>query len=68
MIACPQRLALVRDWSRAVRVYSEAVSTYSDSVATGNNADREFTRMAWDASERARVALVRHRDLHRCET
>jgi hypothetical protein len=67
MIACPQRLSLVRDWARATRLYAETVTEYSDRAAIDEHADRWLAREAADAAERSRVALARHVSGHGCE-
>jgi len=70
-LPCAEQLRLIGEYKNAVRYHSECVNKYAELAASGANKDvellRELTRKAWDAAEKARVALARHVGQHCCE-
>lgn len=68
---CPVRARLLIDYRDAVHRYSESVRNLVEMIGLEVNTDSEALRRrareAWDASEKARVALVRHEGNHFCD-
>jgi hypothetical protein len=68
---CRERIRLLGEYGNIVRYYSECVNEFAKVAGIGCNADvgllRRLSMQAWDAAERARVALVRHESEHFCE-
>ena len=69
-VACPERLRLVRDYSETTRIYADLVREMTDLVGCGLESEvdllRRSCKTAWEAVERARLALFRHEVNHSC--
>ena len=68
---CTERGRRLDEYKNAVRYYSECVSRFADVAAEfGSNTEVELLHrlslQAWNAAERARVALARHENEHFC--
>lgn len=68
---CVERLRLFNDYRDATRTYSDSVSKMTDLVGLGLGTEvnvlRGACRGAWEATEKARVALSRHEADHCCD-
>lgn len=68
---CPERARLLIEYRDAVHRYSERVTGLVELAGLELNAGMELLRRkvreTWDASERARVALIRHEGNHFCD-
>jgi hypothetical protein len=67
---CQERLRLVTDYRETTRIYADFVREMTDLVGLGLESEvdllRRSCRMAWDAAEKARLALSRHECDHSC--
>jgi hypothetical protein len=67
---CQERFRLVADYRETTRVYADSVRKMTDLVGLGIESEvdllRRSCRMAWDAAEKARLALFRHEANHSC--
>jgi hypothetical protein len=69
-MVCPERARLLIGYRDAVRRYSETVQDLVDLMMEASSDSellRRRAREAWDASEKARVALTRHEGNHFCD-
>lgn len=70
-MVCPECARLLLEYRDAVYHYSQRVTDLVELVALDLGDDMELLRRkareAWDASERARTALVRHEGNHFCD-
>jgi hypothetical protein len=68
---CPERLRLVTDYRETTRAYADSVRKMTDLVGLGIESEvdllRRTCRVAWDATEQARLALFRHEANHGCD-
>ena len=68
---CQERLRLVNDYRDTTRAYADSVRKMTDLVGLGIETEvellRRACRVAWDATERARLALYRHEVDHGCD-
>jgi hypothetical protein len=68
---CSERRVLLSDYSETACFYADSVSKFTELVggAIGSDVDllRRNCRSAWDAVERARLALFRHEANHGCD-
>jgi len=69
-MVCPERCRLVSDYRETTRIYADFVRELTDLVAQGLECEvdllRRSCRMAWEAAEKARLALARHETQHHC--
>lgn len=67
---CQERYRLVADYRETTRTYADFVRKMTDLVGLGIESEvdllRRSCRMAWDAAEKARLALSRHEADHCC--
>jgi hypothetical protein len=70
-VICAVRLRLALDHRDTTRVYSEAVRKMTDLIGYGLESEvvvlRRACRTAWEASEKARLAVARHEADHFCD-
>ena len=68
--ACEQRLALVRDYHNSTKTYADSVAKLSELIHCGLDTETDLLhrmcRTAWEAAEKARMALFRHEANHGC--
>jgi len=68
---CEERRILLSDYSKAARAYADSVGKMTDLAGLGLRPEfdllRRTCRTAWEASERARLALYRHEANHGCD-
>lgn len=68
---CAERQSLLTAYSQAARAYADSVCKITDLVGLGLGAEvavlRGACRSAWEAVERARLALSRHEADHGCD-
>jgi hypothetical protein len=68
---CTERRTLLSDYQVTTRVYADSVRKMTDLVDLGIESEvnllRRACRIAWDATERARLALYRHEANHGCD-
>jgi len=68
---CEERTRLLIDHRDAVHGYSERVHDLVEAIGSGINTPEEplrrKVREAWDAAEKARLALARHEANHFCD-
>ena len=68
---CQERIRLVADYRETARTYADSVRKMTDLVGLGIESEvdllRRSCRLAWEASEKARVALFRHEANHGCD-
>jgi hypothetical protein len=68
---CTERQYLLTAYSGAARAYADCVCKMTDLAGLGLSAEfdllRRNCRSAWDAVERARLALSRHEVNHGCD-
>jgi len=71
MNPCQERLRLLSDYSERARAYAKHVQELADLVSDGLHSEadvlRRRCRAAWDAVEKARIALYRHEADHQCD-
>lgn len=69
-VACAERLRLVHDYSETTRIYADLVREMTGLIGCGLESEvdllRRSCKIAWDAAERARLALFRHEANHSC--
>jgi hypothetical protein len=67
---CEERASLLRKYSGAVSEYAKIVCDMAELVIAGEevraNEARRTSRLAWDETERSRLALYRHEADHGC--
>jgi hypothetical protein len=67
---CQERIRLVADYRETTRTYADFVRKMTDLVGLGIESEvdllRRSCRLAWEASEKARLALSRHEADHSC--
>lgn len=67
---CQERIRLVADYRETTRTYADFVRKMTDLVGLGIESEvdllRRSCRSAWDAAEKARLALSRHEADHSC--
>ena len=68
---CPERARLLIDYRDAVHRYSERVHDLVDTIGLEIKDDVQLLRRrvkeAWDATEKARMAVHRHEADHSCD-
>jgi hypothetical protein len=68
---CVERFRLVTDYRETTRIYADSVREMTDLVGLGLEVEvellRRACRMAWEAAEKARIALYRHEANHGCD-
>ena len=68
---CSERLRLVTDYRETSRVYADSVRKMSDLAGLGIESEvdllRRACKVAWEATERARLDLFRHEANHGCD-
>ena len=67
---CQERIRLVADYRETTRTYADFVRKMTDLVGLGLESEvdllRRSCRLAWEAAEKARLALSRHEADHSC--
>jgi hypothetical protein len=67
---CQERIRLVADYRETTRTYADFVRKLTDLVGLGIETEvdvlRRSCRLAWEAAEKARLALFRHEADHSC--
>jgi hypothetical protein len=67
---CQERIRLVADYRETTRTYADFVRKLTDLVGLGIESEvdvlRRSCRLAWEATEKARLALFRHEADHSC--
>ena len=67
---CQERIRLVADYRETTRTYADFVRKMTDLVGLGIESEvdllRRSCRLAWEAAEKARLALFRHEADHSC--
>jgi predicted metalloprotease with PDZ domain len=67
---CQERIRLVADYRETTRTYADFVRKMTDLVGLGVESEIDLLqrscRMAWEAAEKARLALFRHEANHSC--
>lgn len=67
---CEERSRLLRKYSDAASTYAESVREMADLLMAGEDVraaqTRRFCRVAWDETEKSRLALYRHEADHNC--
>ncbi len=68
---CSERCNLLSEYSETARVYADSVHKMTELIGLGLSSEidllRRSCRSAWDAAERARLALSRHEANHGCD-
>jgi hypothetical protein len=68
---CQERIRLVADYRETTRTYADSVRKMTDLVGLGIETEvdllRRSCRLAWEAAEKARLALHRHEANHGCD-
>ena len=68
---CAERRLFLSDYQETARVYADSVRKMTDLVDLGIESEiallRRACRSAWDAAEKARLALHRHEANHGCD-
>jgi hypothetical protein len=68
---CCERLRFITDYRETTRIYADSVWEMTDLVGLGIDTEvdllRRACKMAWDAAERARLALYRYEANHGCD-
>lgn len=68
---CPERLRLLSGYRETTRAYSDEVRKMVDlaglGVAWETDVLRRACKSAWEAAEKARLALARHEANHFCD-
>lgn len=68
---CSERRTLLSGYSDAASAYADSVRKMTDLVGLGLSSEvdllRRGCRSAWEAAERARLALSRHEANHGCD-
>jgi hypothetical protein len=71
VLICPERSRLLADYQSSVDQYSKRVHELVEVIATGLGDDlhlvRRKLRSAFEATEKARMALYRHEADHFCD-
>lgn len=69
-MTCQERIRLVSDYRETTRTYADSVRKMTDLVGLGVESEvdvvRRSCRLAWEAAEKARLALFRHETNHSC--
>jgi hypothetical protein len=67
---CQERIRLVADYRETTRTYADFVRKMTDLVGLGIESEVDLLqrscRLAWDAAEKARLALFQHEANHCC--
>jgi predicted metalloprotease with PDZ domain len=67
---CQERIRLVADYRETTRTYADFVRKMTDLIGLGIESEVELLqrscRLAWEAAEKARLALFRHEANHSC--
>jgi hypothetical protein len=67
---CQERIRLVADYRETTRTYADFVRRMTDLVGLGVESEVDLLqrscRVAWEAAEKARLALFRHEANHSC--
>jgi len=69
-MSCQERIRLVADYRETTRTYADFVRKMTDLIGLGIESEVELLqrscRLAWEAAEKARLALFRHEANHSC--
>jgi hypothetical protein len=69
---CQQRVRLLNDYRETAVKYAEAVREMANLAGSGLHSEvavlRRVCRAAWEAAEKARLALFRHEADHQCDS
>jgi hypothetical protein len=69
---CQQRARLLNDYRETAVSYADAVREMANLAGSGLHSEvallRRVCRTAWEAAEKARLALFRHEADHQCDS